>query len=193
MDLSKQALLDFIEVSIEKGRVNKNTGGGIRAACRKILEQIASDADVRTIDVTAEVVQYNNRHPSELSADSLRVYESRVRSVIESFVQSRTDPTGYKLPGKTNGTKPPRPSRRGGEKEAKLAVNEAADPVPLVPPATPIHMHARAAATDTSLALPFPLRPTFLAQVVVPRDLTKDEAKRLAAFLDALAHDAPSS
>lgn len=191
MDLSKQALLDFIDVSIEKGRMNKNTGGGIRAACRKILEQVAPDVDVRTVDVTAEVVQYNNRHPGELSADSLRVYESRVRSVIDSFVQSRTDPTGYKLPGQTNGAKSPRASKRGGEKAAKSAVKDAAEsPEMTAPPAT-THMHTRAAATDTSLALPFPLRPTFLAQVVVPRDLTKDEAKRLAAFLDALAQDVP--
>ena len=192
MDTTKQALLDFIEMSIDKGRMNKNTGGGIRAACRKILEQVAPDVDVRTIDVTAEVVQYNNRHPGELSADSLRVYESRVRSVIESFVQSKTDPTGYKLPGKTNGTKTARASKRPGDKEAKSATTQMEETAASTAVAAPTHMHTRAAATDTSLALPFPLRPTFLAQVVVPRDLTKDEAKRLAAFLDALAHDAPS-
>jgi hypothetical protein len=193
MDLSKQSLLDFIDVSIDKGRMNKNTGGGIRAACRKILEQVAPDVDVRTIDVTAEVVQYNNRHPGELSADSLRVYESRVRSVIESFVQSKTDPTGYKLPGKTNGAKSPRATKRGAEKEPKAAVGEAVEPAGSAQPSPAGHLHARAAATETSLALPFPLRPNFLAQVVVPRDLTKDEARRLAAFLDALAHDAPSA
>jgi hypothetical protein len=190
MDFSKQALLDFIEVSIEKGRMNRNTGGGIRAACRKILEQVAADADVRSVDVTAEVVQYNNRHPSELSSDSLRVYESRVRSVIESFVQSVTDPTGYKLPGKMNGGKAARTSKKVGEKDAKPAAAE-----PLESATAPPHsaaVHTRAAATDTSLALPFPLRPTFLAQVVVPRDMTKEEAKRLSAFLDALAHDAPA-
>lgn len=41
--------------------------------------------------------------------------------------------------------------------------------------------------TDAALALPFPLRPTFLAQVVVPRDLTTDEAERLCALVTALA------
>jgi hypothetical protein len=191
MDLSKQALLDFIDVSIDKGRMNKNTGGGIRAACRKILEQVAPDVDVRTIDVTAEVVQYNNRHAGKLSADSLRVYESRVRSVIESFVQSKTDPTGYKLPGKANGAKLPRASKRAADKEVKPVAGDVSEAMSTSQPAAHSHMQARAAATDTSLALPFPLRPTFLAQVVIPRDLTKDEAKRLAAFLDSLAHDAP--
>jgi hypothetical protein len=44
-----------------------------------------------------------------------------------------------------------------------------------------------AMATDLNLALPFPLRPNLLAQVVIPRDMTKDEAERLCAFIKALA------
>jgi hypothetical protein len=191
MDHTKQALLDFIDISIDKGRINKNTGGGIRAACRKVLEQVASDADVRAVDVTAEVVQYNNRHPGELSADSLRVYESRVRTAIDSFVQSRADPTGFKLPGKASGTKASRASKRASEKESRPIAVDPGEHGATASAAFPTH--ARATATDTSLALPFPLRPTFLAQVVVPRDLTRDEAKRLAAFLDALAHDPPAA
>lgn len=38
-----------------------------------------------------------------------------------------------------------------------------------------------------TLVLPFPLRKGYLAQVVVPRDLTKDEAERLSAFVTSLA------
>jgi len=49
----------------------------------------------------------------------------------------------------------------------------------LVPPMPPRRAEA--------LALPFPLRPAFLAQVVVPRDMTKDEARRLCAFIASLA------
>ena len=36
------------------------------------------------------------------------------------------------------------------------------------------------------LALNFPLRPDFLAEIVVPFDLTPREAERLAAFIKAL-------
>jgi hypothetical protein len=41
-----------------------------------------------------------------------------------------------------------------------------------------------------TLCMPFPLRPGYLAQVVVPRDMTRDEAERLCAFVNSLAHDA---
>lgn len=40
---------------------------------------------------------------------------------------------------------------------------------------------------SVALTLDYPLRPDFLAQVVIPRDLTTEEARRLVAFLLALA------
>jgi hypothetical protein len=39
------------------------------------------------------------------------------------------------------------------------------------------------------LSLEFPMRPDFLAQVVIPRDMSKDEARRFTAFVMTLAHD----
>jgi hypothetical protein len=40
--------------------------------------------------------------------------------------------------------------------------------------------------TLTALALPFPMRPDFLAQIVVPRDMTQAEADRLCALVQSL-------
>jgi hypothetical protein len=42
---------------------------------------------------------------------------------------------------------------------------------------------------SAGLSLPYPIRSDFLAQVVIPRDLTVEEAKRLGAFLLTLAAD----
>jgi hypothetical protein len=187
-DFSKRALMAFLDTAIAKGRINANTGSGMRAACKKILEQVADDDDVRRIDIQAAVVQYNNRHPGVLSPESLRVYESRARAAIENLVQSITDPTGYKPPAKASAQK----ARRG---ESKPAKEGGSKPAPAPAKEEPEHSppsHQRFVATDTSLAMPFPLRPTFLAQVVIPRDLTKDEARRLSAFIDSLAHDPPA-
>jgi hypothetical protein len=41
----------------------------------------------------------------------------------------------------------------------------------------------------SGLPLSYPLRSDFLAQVVIPRDLTLSEAKRLGAFLLTIAVD----
>jgi hypothetical protein len=52
---------------------------------------------------------------------------------------------------------------------------------------------APAPASESSelggVALSFPVRPGFLAQVMVPADLTVDEARRMGAFLLTLAPD----
>lgn len=188
---SKQALMDFIETSINKGWINLNTGGGVRAACRQILEQVGPDEDVREVDVGLALKQFANRNPGKLSGESLRVYESRVRGVIENFTAFVTDPVSYKPAAKGGVPRTRRAEPRNGKEGA--AVTGKGDPSP-----APVHHlvpHAvtpRATASDTSLTLPFPLRPDFLAQVTVPRDMTKDEAKRLAVFIDALAQERPS-
>lgn len=188
---TKQALMDFIEISINKGWINLNTGGGVRAACRQILEQVGSDEDVRNVDVGLALTQFANRNPGKLSGDSLRVYESRVRGVIESFTAFVTDPVTYKPATKNGSPRPRRTEPRNGKEAANSPVKSEASASTIqhiLPHAVP----PRASASDTSLTLPFPLRPDFLAQVTVPRDMTKDEAKRLAIFIDALAQDRPS-
>lgn len=47
-------------------------------------------------------------------------------------------------------------------------------------PTPPLIRHA------TPLCLDFPMRPDFLAQIVVPRHMTLAEAKRLCAFIETL-------
>jgi hypothetical protein len=42
-------------------------------------------------------------------------------------------------------------------------------------------------ATTTSICNDFPLRPGYLAQVVIPRDMTQAEAARLAEFIKSMA------
>lgn len=42
-------------------------------------------------------------------------------------------------------------------------------------------------AAPGSVCLPFPIRPDFLAQIVIPRDLSQVEADRLCAFVKVLA------
>jgi hypothetical protein len=44
-------------------------------------------------------------------------------------------------------------------------------------------------ARRSGISLDFPLRDDFLAQVIVPRDLKVNEARRLCAFVMTLAGD----
>jgi hypothetical protein len=179
--------LQFIDFCLSKGLVNSHTGGGLKAACNKILEEYGPDDDLSKIDVPSEVVRYNNRHPGALSPDTLGQYQKRVQLVMAEFAKYRDSPITYK--GMGRGTIPNGKATEKRKTEAKAA-NEAPPSLPPMEHAPPPVRHpVTSAVTETSLALPFPLRPTFLAQIVIPRDLTKEEAGRLCTFIQALAQE----
>jgi hypothetical protein len=67
----------------------------------------------------------------------------------------------------------------------RLDVTPVAGPMPIrARPGSPVQ-----ARTADGIALEYPLRPDLLAHVVVPRDLTVEEARRMGAFLVTLAVD----
>lgn len=177
---TKANVLKFVDFQISKGLVNVNTGNARKAACNKILEAFGDDDDLTNVDVRSEVLKFNNRHPGQLSPESLGTYEKRVTSTLDEFKKYLTNPTGYKgVIGRQTGT------------NGKKAKSSDATEITVIdmPQAAPKQMPT-SAVTDTSLMMPFPLRPTFLAQLIIPRDLTKDEATRLCAFIQALAVEA---
>ncbi|MES2245179.1 MAG: hypothetical protein V4639_20140 [Pseudomonadota bacterium] len=184
---TKSGALQFINYCIAKGLVNSNTGGGWKAAFSKIMEGFGPDDDLTGVDVQSEVLRYNNRHPGLLSPDSLNQYQKRVLLVLQEFAKYVASPTTYKgissRPLSTNGKSSEKKSTP--ESKAIATVGTA----PLVDTQQPKQITS--AVTDTSLMMPFPLRPNFLAQIIIPRDLTKEEATRLCNFIQALSQDAP--
>lgn len=185
---TKANILKFVDFQISKGLVNVNTGNARKAACNKILEAFGDDDDLTNVDVRSEVLKFNNRHPGQLSPDSLNTYEKRVASTLDEFKKYIANPTGYKgVIGRPIGN-------GSGKTDKKAKAADAVEPGTAVietQAAAPQQRVQTSAVTDTSLMLPFPLRPAFLAQLIIPRDLTKDEAARLCAFIQALAVDPP--
>lgn len=179
-DFSKNALMKFLDTVVAKGLMNANTAGGLKAACSRILDDLAATDDVRGVDVNTAVVRYNNRNPGALSPNSLAEYQRRVSRAISDFVSWVENPASFK----------PR-TRGASEKNGRKTENASGQRATAAHPDMPDHsVHpASPAPTSTGLPLSYPLRPDFLAQVVIPRDLTSEEARRLCAFLLTLAAD----
>jgi hypothetical protein len=169
-DYSREALARFIEFVVEKGLVNSSTAQGWRVATGKVLEELSPEAraDVRRIDVDAVFRAFLNRHPGRLSPVSVGEYRRRVGRAIEEFVKWVESPGSY-------GSRSAWPSR--GDTRPRRAA-----PVPR-------GRERQEEPSAAGIALDYPLRPGFLAQVTVPRDLTVDEARRMGAFLLTLAPD----
>lgn len=179
-DFSKNALMKFLDTVVTKGLMNANTAGGLKAACSRILDDLASTDDVRGVDVNTAVVRYNNRNPGALSPNSLAEYQRRVSRAISDFVSWVENPASFKPRARGSSGKNGRKTENISSGHA--AANHLDRPLPVAHAASP-------APTSTGLPLSFPLRSDFLAQVVIPRDLTSEEARRLGAFLLTLAAD----
>ena len=189
--LNKVGLNQFLKMMTDKGWVNSNTGGALKGAVGKILGEVAAEQDVRGIDVDMEVRRFNNLNPGELSPGSLATYGKRVKLAIANYISYVEDPTKYKPPGRpaTNGNSAPKKAEKL-RSISKDNVTDVAVLEPIPPAPAPVQQRAETfIATEANLAMPFPLRPGYLAQVVIPRDMKKTEAARLCAFIMTLAVD----
>lgn len=182
-NFSAKALVEFAEMLETRGLAKPNTARGYKVAVVKILDGLAPPEaeDVRSVDVPRAVRRFNNMHPGELSPLSLREYQRRVQSLIAEFVKYHADPTTYT--GISRDV--------GGEgkltvKRRRVRLKTPGAPGPGVVVEIPERVDAPRLA---AISLDFPLRPDFLAQVVIPRDLKADEARRLCAFVMTLAAD----
>jgi hypothetical protein len=182
-DYSRAGLARFIEFVVEKGLVHPATAQGWRVATTKVLDELAAAelADVRQIELEPTFRAFLNRNPGRLSPASVGEYRRRVGRAIEEFVRWVEDPGTYAF------RTPARAAR--AESRARKRPARPAEDRPR-PGRLPSGAHEAAGAeAGAGLSLDYPLRPDLLAQVVVPRDLTVEEARRMGAFLVTLAVD----
>jgi hypothetical protein len=195
-DFSKAGLAGFLDMLVSKGLVNTNTGAGWKTAFATILEDIPDTDDVRAIDLPTAIRRYHNRHPNELAPDTLQRYEYRLQRLLAEYVKYMADPAGYRPPAGRGLPQPKKGNTDGAPRFRRL--------LPEPPPPGGMARNVAAAASGVSalaavgsvgvkttpgLTLEFPMRPDFLAQVVIPRDMNKGEARRFAAFIMTLATD----
>jgi hypothetical protein len=185
-DYSKEAFLKFLDYVSDKGLIKFQTVRGWRSAALKLMADLseAEEGDIRTVDLDLAVHRTANRDSVSVSPESLNTYRNRVALAIQEFTSWRDDPATYKPRG-LNGK-----SRTKSANGAK-SPNERMTPQERVSKGTSKASEKREAETlvSSGLTLSFPLRSDFLAQVVIPRDLTAVEAKRLGAFLLTIAVD----
>lgn len=183
-DFSKGALLKFLDFLSARGLAKANTVAGMKSACVQILNDLSSEEekDIRRVDIKKAMLRFNNKNPSALKPSSLIEYQRRAHRAINEFISYRDDPTGYAGIGGNS----PSISKNGGKaatgKKAKRKAPEqrAEQRGPERPTAPP---------PAGSLTLDYPLRPDFLAQVSVPRDMKLTEAQRLSAFILTLSSE----
>lgn len=180
-DYSKDAFLKFLDYASDKDLIKFQTVRGWRSAASKLMEDLsdAEEADVRTIDLDLALHRTANRDSGSVSPKSLRTYQQRVEIAIKEFIKWRNDPSGYKPRG-LNGQSRTKTNGRSATRQDRATPSGTL---------TSEKYEKEAVTVPSGLTLSYPLRSDSLAQVVIPRDLSSTEAKRLGAFLLTIASD----
>ncbi len=192
--VSAVGMRDFLVYLGKKGLMNTNTLQGMRVATDKVFSALDADeqSNLAGLDVDSAISRFINKNPGVLSPDSVRVYKSRVSKALELLGEYNSNPGGFK-PGssKANGTvqsksdprtKAAKGSKSGGRSGAGSDTHSRS--------IQPEDEHRqRSNAPTGAVTLTLPLRPDFVAQFIVPRDLTAKEARRLGAYFATVAID----
>jgi hypothetical protein len=175
-DYSIEGLIQYCESLGSSGRIPGESARALRTAVRLVLGELSPDEqmDVRKIDVGAAIEKYGNT--AQVSKNTLQAYGSRIRTALAAFLAQ--------APKQTPEEKRPE-SQRVLEAQAETAQQAACSS-----PDAPIRVEpSRRVPTRSAMTLQIPVRSDFVAQLVLPYDLTQSEANRLCRLIEVLPMD----
>ena len=173
MEKTGKGLVDHWSWAAQMGLMKKNSASSLRSACTQVLSVIDDweNVDINKLDVDDVINRFKNLRAQDFRPKTLHDYGNRFRRAVQSFQEYIRDPSSWS-PTKSNPS-----SRRSPEKrEAK-------------PPKTEDRAgDEKSALVETTglVEYPFPLRQDTIAILLLPNDLTSDEAERLNTFMQAL-------
>lgn len=167
IDYSLGALVKHCDQEMVSGNLSKSKASGWKTACRSVISCLAPDlqADVRKIDFEAAMNSYMGNNPNA-ARKTLSEYRTRLQKALASFVEQAGKPVD--IPSETEPTSSPKRSERKGPEAFENPLQKK---------------------MTSSHTLNIPLRPDFVAQLIIPYDIKHVEAKRIYRMLEVLAMD----
>lgn len=176
---SLKDFLDFISSLGNQGLIPQNTAAGRKAAAQKVFAVLNETewSDITKVDIDDVMVRFANKNRGKYTPDSLRSYQSRLRSSQVEFAEYCENPLSFR---------PKRRMKVASVKKSKAETPNGVDAEPLpeyLAPRQPEPVTHRSAVQ----ILPIALRPDLTVQIAgLPFDLTTAEAKKIANII--LAH-----
>lgn len=182
-------VLEYLDNLIEKGKATSGAITPLKTAFTQVVRAVDGDSwegsDVKSIDVEDYMARFANLTMGRYSSDSLTVYKSRVNKVVNWYIQF------LDRPGWTPDVKKRIriPKARAAEQQKTMPVQMPATPSQtLSQPERPQSMPEIANAPGRIL-YPYPLTDGQLIHISLPVRLLRDDARRIAAFIESIAID----
>jgi hypothetical protein len=176
-----KTLIDHWSWAAEKGVMNKNTAAGLRGACVQVLGVVddPEQVDIANLDVEDLLTRFQNLRKQRFKPQVLEAYKRRFRNAVKSYKGYLENPGTWK---------PASQERSGGGERRERASSVSGGASGMIDGPT----RSRAATADAgSEEYRLPLRPSIMARLILPVDLTRDEATRIKAFVDMLVVPSP--
>ena len=171
-DYSEAAFLEFLRTGTVAGIVKPATARSRKLAAKQLLVELRSHErlDLRLVDVDELCARFHKLQGSTIRPENLQIYNERLKSGIKDFVSWTTNPTDFT-------------SVEGELPEAQMVANrdtpgeaQAREELALNPPRSPHDI------------FPVPIREDSVVYLQnVPLDLSRAEARKIAAVIQALA------
>jgi hypothetical protein len=170
-------LVEHWNWAAEKGLMKKNTAASLRSACSKVLSALDDweSVDITAIDIDDTILRFKNIFAKNYQPKSLNVYGNRFKKAIDSYLGYIKDPSAWK------------PTSRQIQPSNRNNSNNTVSPA-----ITQIKEMEQSQPTNRDRGLidyPFPLRDGVTVKLMLPRDITMSEVKRLNAFMSTLTVD----
>jgi hypothetical protein len=178
-----EGFLAFFDYLINRKEMVEATASALRTGCKKVLsvEDDLVALDLRTVNVDDIVRRWRNHSRGTMKDRSIDQYEQRFRQSVDMYRKWLNDDPDWlgarRAKVSSNSSAAPRKTTRAASSPAEPGDTKGEVPAQDGPP--PVGM----------IAYPFPLRPGVQARLVLPEDLTRNEAKRVMNFVGALAFD----
>jgi hypothetical protein len=171
MESTGRALVDHWSWAAEKGLMNKNTAGTLRAACSQILSSVDDNwetLDIRELNPDDAFRRFQNKRGKDFRPASLHDYARRFKQAHTSYLRYLENPASWRFESterapRNEGARHPRPQAKTGVANFEINPN--------------------------LVRYPFPVREGQTALLCLPPDLKTAEAKRLITFIMSLAID----
>lgn len=180
-DGTAAGLLSFLDWTIERNELVPVTASSYRTAARRVLETEGDPAliDLRKLDVDELLRRFANRTRGDFKEQSLATYEQRFRNALAMYLTylEGGDWRPAKRASRSSDKRRPTPVK-GPQRAASSGSNDEGSPA-----ARPTRAHGAPAM----ITFPLPIRAGVRGQLVVPEDLTAQEAQRISQVVAALA------
>ena len=183
MEAKGKDLVEFWSWAAQRGEIGGHTARALRSACKEVLTTVEPEQwealDLRALDADNFCQRFTRlKAGSTFKPDSLTAYQQRFRRALSSYLEYLEAPDKWQY-----GSEGPSPSKESAKSSA------------LRDKVQPKMQRQRSDEVDANepqtLTYPFPVRPWsgLVVHLTLPADLTRQEAKRLATFVESLAVD----